>query len=437
MKNHLKINLSLHKKLIISMWLMFIPLLLCAIGIFQVAFFMKSSLDELDGIATSDSPAVMQLHLLTSKSVGLVDYYVINGSSDSEKEINLINSNIESEFNRLISNILTGEKSTLLNNAFKEWQNIKNTEQHIISLKQHQYTESAAIIQQNEQLHTQFITFDDNMDRLSALIDSDTYGKYQQASNMRGKIIPVIALIFITSLGIEAVAIVFIMRSLIIPARFLAQAAHHYGEGSFSYRIPLSSNDEMRDLARTFNDMAEKLQISYQNLTDLAIHDGLTGALNHREFKKLLLNEIKRAQRYKHNLALIMIDIDNFKTFNDTYGHQIGDKILKLISDYLLNSTRSSDQVARYGGEEFALIMPETLLETAYATAERIRLGISKILVNVDDQININTTVSIGVASFPDDAVNAEDLIASADKCLYLAKDRGRNRVCKTSDVIV
>ncbi len=129
-----------------------------------------------------------------------------------------------------------------------------------------------------------------------------------------------------------------------------------------------------------------------------------------------------------------MMDIDCFKTLNDTYGHQAGDTVLKVMGDYLRNAIRSSDEAARYGGEEFALIMPETPAETAFITAQRIGAEIAGLPVEIAEGVTINVTMSIGVATFPWDASTKEELIVAADRRMYQAKRLGRNRVCQSLD---
>jgi len=154
--------------------------------------------------------------------------------------------------------------------------------------------------------------------------------------------------------------------------------------------------------------------------------DGLTELFNHRSFHERLEKEIYRAQQYDLNFSLLMMDIDDFKKLNDTYGHLAGDQHLRSIARILKFILRETDFVARYGGEEFAVILPETPLEGARSAAERIRSSVE----NQDFGKNIRVTLSIGVSSYPDHGVKKNDLIEKADKALYKAKELGKNRVC-------
>jgi len=162
--------------------------------------------------------------------------------------------------------------------------------------------------------------------------------------------------------------------------------------------------------------------------------DRLTGLWNHGYFLYQLNEEFKRAIRFNRPLSLLMLDMDYFKRFNDSFGHPAGDVLLQKISDILKNSCREVDLVARYGGEEFAIILPETNKEKAYASAERIRKATAAMPFVYNDALPPEyVTVSIGVASSPQDTATPEELISCADKALYAAKNFGRNRCCMYS----
>jgi len=163
--------------------------------------------------------------------------------------------------------------------------------------------------------------------------------------------------------------------------------------------------------------------------------DSLTGCYNRGHLNELLPREIKRALRYKHPLALAMCDIDHFKKVNDTYGHQCGDEVLKILVQSITDLIRAdTDWLARYGGEEFLLVLPETKLENAYGLAERLRKHIAKKIIKTEED-KISITASFGVTGFDastsSDNITPEVLINSADKYLYEAKKQGRNTVVK------
>lgn len=156
--------------------------------------------------------------------------------------------------------------------------------------------------------------------------------------------------------------------------------------------------------------------------------DGLTGVYNHRYFQEQLRREIRRAQRYKRHLALLLLDLDRFKLFNDRLGHRQGDQLLKDVADFFQNAKRESDTVARYGGDEFAVILPETDRGSALVLAQRLRAEFEAKGFG-DPTHGLHVTISLGVAAFPQEAREAEDLIEKADQALYRAKRAGRNCV--------
>ncbi len=160
--------------------------------------------------------------------------------------------------------------------------------------------------------------------------------------------------------------------------------------------------------------------------------DGLTGVPNRRRFDEVLRQEWYRAMRHSSSLSLIMLDIDYFKNFNDTYGHQRGDECLKMVASTLDKViSRETDLVARYGGEEFAVILPETGMKGAQGVAENIRSSVEQLEISHEDSsVSLYITISLGVAStVPERELNIENLIRAADKALYRAKEEGRNQV--------
>ena len=161
----------------------------------------------------------------------------------------------------------------------------------------------------------------------------------------------------------------------------------------------------------------------------LATTDGLTDLYNHRYFQEQLRMHIEHAKRYNSSFSLIIIDIDFFKKFNDNFGHQSGDAVLRQVAQTLKNNVRATDIVCRYGGEEMSIILPNTSKEEAYSTAQKICERVASKNFKLANGKETNVTISLGVSTFPFDGENAEILIESADKRLYDAKTNGRNQV--------
>jgi diguanylate cyclase (GGDEF)-like protein len=176
-----------------------------------------------------------------------------------------------------------------------------------------------------------------------------------------------------------------------------------------------------RELTEERNRMMEKLQT-------LAITDGLTGLYNSRHFYTQLESEVDRSSRYRHPLAMLLIDIDHFKEFNDTYGHLEGDKVLARFSQVLKSCLRTNDSAYRYGGEEFTVLLPETGAEEARTVAQRIRTALEMESFSPEPSRAVSKTISIGVTEYqPGEATTA--FINRADAAMYLSKQNGRNRV--------
>lgn len=234
-----------------------------------------------------------------------------------------------------------------------------------------------------------------------------------------------------------ALSIVFLFRVSIRPISELQKAARIIGGGDLDYRIDLRDGFEINRLVDEFNTMAERLKqrtnelnVLNKKLEELSITDGLTGVYNHRYFYARLEEELLRASRHCKPFAVIMADIDNFKSYNDTYGHRNGDRVLRDVASTIKATLRVTDLMARYGGEEFSVILPETDKKGAIIIAEKIRKNIEdRDFPNEATQPGGNLTVSVGVATYPVDAKTGDDVVSQADLALYRAKDMGRNRI--------
>lgn len=163
-------------------------------------------------------------------------------------------------------------------------------------------------------------------------------------------------------------------------------------------------------------------------IKDISIKDSLTGLYNRRYFDEILQHEYLRAKRYYFPLSLIMVDIDYFKSINDTFGHLIGDKVLKELAGLIKGSVRQVDIVARFGGEEFAIILLNTPLEEAASMAERLRSIVQKHEIELNGH-RVNITVSAGISSLKKETTSKDELVEQADKALLKAKAKGRNKV--------
>lgn len=179
--------------------------------------------------------------------------------------------------------------------------------------------------------------------------------------------------------------------------------------------------------------LMRRLNKAHKEIREMAITDSLTKLYNRRYFSTQLKDEFLRGKRYKRNMSCIMLDIDFFKKFNDTYGHQTGDLVLQEVAAVVKDQARATDIVARYGGEEFIVMLPETDATGAVVFGEKIRGAVENKEMEADDGANLHVTVSVGVCALgAGEIAQVEDenrIIAFADKALYVAKENGRNRV--------
>jgi len=179
----------------------------------------------------------------------------------------------------------------------------------------------------------------------------------------------------------------------------------------------------------------EQLEESMGKLRTMAITDPLTGLFNRRHFAEQLARQFSEARRYDNDLSCVMIDLDHFKEFNDTLGHQMGDKLLQTMAEEVSTSLRASDIAARYGGDEFVLLLPQTSTTETLPLLNRIREGMARKLQQ-ETFSSVGITLSIGVASLKSDTPDSADrLVAIADKAMYSAKENGKDRIVTFTDL--
>jgi diguanylate cyclase (GGDEF)-like protein len=215
---------------------------------------------------------------------------------------------------------------------------------------------------------------------------------------------------------------------IIRPLDRLTKGAAEVAGGDLAVDLPVLGGGEVADLTKVFNHMVARLRQGREELERLSVTDGLTGLFNRRYLIEHLASEVSRSRRNHHSFAVLMMDVDHFKTYNDTHGHLAGDEVLVRVSRILRESIRDVDFPTRYGGEEFLVLLPETSIERAVEVAERIRTRLAS-----ETFAGGRITLSAGVASFPEFGETAEAVIMCADVALYEAKREGRDRVVRAT----
>jgi diguanylate cyclase (GGDEF)-like protein len=223
---------------------------------------------------------------------------------------------------------------------------------------------------------------------------------------------------------------------------FLSQKLHNYlfpfkttGSHSNNFEFmqqscsmaPVREDDgTIAGILITVQDVTETVFME-KSLKKMNLLDSLTGIYNRRHMDKRLMEEFIRHKRYGRSMSIIMIDIDHFKNINDSFGHQFGDKVLKIVSGICSSKMRGGDIMSRYGGEEFCSILPETDIRGAQSLAERLREKVAETPIAYNDEISVNVTISLGLAELNEKTKTTEDLIRNADTALYQSKQNGRN----------
>ncbi len=227
-------------------------------------------------------------------------------------------------------------------------------------------------------------------------------------------------------------ALWLLRKGLFTPLRNLLRGIEAYSQGELDTTIKPSGLSEIYTLGNTFNEMLQRIRDDIRELERFSTIDGLTGIPNRRYFDNCLEHEMSHARRRSHPLALLYIDIDFFKRYNDRYGHQGGDDALQKVAQVIASmARRDTDVAARLGGEEFAILLPDTTAENARLIAEALLLAVANLAISHEkSEVANHITLSIGVASLsPGVDDSASGLLALADKALYRAKSEGRNRV--------
>jgi len=202
-----------------------------------------------------------------------------------------------------------------------------------------------------------------------------------------------------------------------------------------------SPEDQVEALARHATAVCERISLALANLRlrevlrNQSIRDPLTGLFNRRFMEESLEREVRRATRNKEGVALLMLDLDHFKLFNDTFGHQAGDVLLRGFGDFLSQGTRGQDVACRFGGEEFLIVLSGASVDAACKRAELLREDLKQLTVRHAGQVLGRVTVSIGVSAYPDHGATVEELVRAADQALYRAKEEGRDRIVVANSV--
>jgi diguanylate cyclase (GGDEF)-like protein len=413
-----RIRTSLTLRMTIGMAVMLVPLVALGIGSLVTSQSMINALEEVARTEARELRPVIDLQkYVLQAAMPPNDYLILQDASEMALFDHLARE-VDGRFKDMLASPVFEEQDEwkYIEAAADEWEKAREVAMAIFDLSRPRGNAAAASRMKVFDAH-----IGRSVDILTLLYDEvqrEIDKQQEHARAVKSKQTFLLIAVFTGALVIAGATGLLLSRSVILPIRDLQEGVSRFSEGDHSFRVVMDRQDEFGRLASTLNLMAERLEF-----------DSLTGVSSRQEFERSLRSEVERSSRYGHVLSLLMLDLDRFKQVNDTYGHPGGDEALRTFAKRVQQDLRSPDCFARYGGEEFAVIMPETGADAARIVAERIRAGLaSRPLLSLNGQ-EMTITVSVGIATFPQDARTEDGLIAAADRALYAAKASGRNRV--------
>ncbi len=325
-----------------------------------------------------------------------------NPDNNSIQQKNNLILTIDTMFNDILSS--TPQSEVALHILFviqKEWITIKTTlnksdltnltELNTISLQIISLTEKLGLFQ--HRLHTQLRT--------------DVFKGFKS----KNEILFLITMISIFGVILAVIVSISLNRTVLEPLRNILNVIKQLGLGETSTRIDSSSDGDLGEATKTINQLAEKLENTDTHIKNQTAYDNLTGLINRREFNFRLNSEIERARRYSQTFAILMLDLNNFKSVNKNYGHLAGDETIRVTGTTLSKEIRPMDTVARFNDDKFIIIMPDISIDHALASAARIKSIIANQTIFVRENEKIRVTMNVGVAIYPDDSDDAKSLL--------------------------
>lgn len=415
-------NLSLRTRLLVTMGVVFIPLVVVAIG---SGVFLQHAAEQFNRLTEQPVYKLQTTSRLQNQirsAYALVENHAGASRTALRAQFASEARDVENIFVEILAKPFVGPREyTLLANARQEWKDSLALFKLVLAPD----APKAALSRLDQRVNRILST----LDQMYSAYYSEINAQRAQINEAENRFLLIIAAAIGLGLVSAVAGAMWLARSVLVPLREFEKGMTHFANDNLTYRLDLKNNNEIGRLARDFNTMAESLMEHKTRLEELSSRDGLTGLYNRREFEDRLREETQRARRYGKPLSVMLLDIDHFKNVNDRYGHQAGDETLIAVADLIRLSARPMDAVCRYGGEELAVILPETDASGAGIVAERIRASVAESLTVTPQGDEIQVTVSIGFAAFPQDGDTGPGLVKAADEALYAAKQEGRNLV--------
>ena len=422
---------SLHTRFVLGLGAVLLPFLVAmGIGYAYLLPALVSSLDNIVRVFAEQQAPAMQLQTALLQAAMPVNDYLINGQEDEQELFARLRQKVDRAFQAVQQAHSTPDDVHLeLTSAREQWGLALRLGEKILRVPDPIGNADAAQEMKRFDAHIDeaVISLEEVQHHFRQVIDASR----AQAIRTRMATLWASFAVFGAAIAVSLFAALALARSVTNPVDVLQRGVKQLAAGKLSHRIDFQRHDELGELAAAFNAMASALEKNQAELTELATLDGLTGLYNHRTFYVLLRGELARAQRFNRPVSLLLLDIDHFKSVNDTYGHQAGDAVLKDLGALLGREAREIDRICRYGGEEITIILPETDIDAAAGIAERLRASVQAHTFAAGNGASLHLTVSIGAASWPLHASNIQGLVSEADAAMYAAKQAGRNRVVR------
>jgi diguanylate cyclase (GGDEF)-like protein len=371
----------------------------------------------------------MALHELTMP----VNDHIIHANPAEQDNYRMLKQKVSRNFDNTMSlKTLFAEQIEAINEARNEWITATETANAIMSMENPVGDPYAAA--RMELFDKQVENSINILDRIHHLAHAEIIENQEALYDIKEGLLVLMIIVFIVGVAISIYGFVVLARATFAPLEEVTTVMDRFSKGELDHRIDREMVAEVKHLADGFNTMADNIRQMKDELERLGIEDPLTGSFNRRKFHEDLEIELSRAKRLEEQISILMIDLDHFKSVNDSYGHMAGDVVLKTIVTEINHQLREYDTLYRYGGEEFIVILPESSVEHALIVGERIRSAVSNTQIRIDSEHFISVSTSIGISTFPEDAREENGLLQSADQAVYAAKKRGRNRVCHFRD---
>ena len=421
---------SLRTRLIVALAVMLLPLLVLGASTFYTFNVLENSFREAVDESLRELVPVAELQVLLQNCRISLHHLEHEQSAENRQLLAELAARVGKTFTVNLAFKTSAERQGLAL-ALSEWRLAEQAVTEALALTEPLDTPAGKEVLARSSLRLDRVAA--QLEELRSITAGEIAATLERVETMKARSATLNTTVFLFGIGMVVTLGLLLARSILRPMLQIEAGVQRFAGGDLTHRLETGRRDELGALTSAFNAMAEELEKDRQTLRELSASDPLTGLCNHREFFRLLREEVERSRRYRHPLSLLMIDLDNFKRINDTYGHPAGDRVLCSVAGLIRRELRQVDQVARYGGEEFAVLLPETSESEAFAIANRIRQGVAARPLAISETEGVELTISIGLAVFPDDATGEEGLVEKADQALYAAKAAGRNRVCRSS----